>query len=136
MKYRKTDIKYVVKGTVLALGLQSRNWLKFSLFRKQILLFSFEPKTELNYFLISALASTNGWNHKNEGTLLHYLGDFNLIDTFISFYLTYLRCVGQISKKTHSFLASNANKKICFQNQLTFRWIKIECFFANPVASN
>ena len=30
-------------------------FLKFSKFQKQIFLFSFEPKTERNYFLISAL---------------------------------------------------------------------------------
>ena len=42
--------------------------LKVSKFRKQILLFSFEPKNEQNYFLISALASEYGSNQKNEGT--------------------------------------------------------------------
>ena len=48
--------------------------LKVSKFQKQIFLFSFEPKNEQNYFLISALASKNGSNKKNEGTLLYYLG--------------------------------------------------------------
>ena len=43
--------------------------LKVSKFRKQIFLFSFESKNEWNYFLISALASKNGSNQKNEGTL-------------------------------------------------------------------
>ena len=42
--------------------------LKVSLFQKQIFLFSFEPKSEQNYFLISALASKNGPNQKIEGT--------------------------------------------------------------------
>ena len=39
-------------------------------FCKQIFLFSFEPKNERNVFLICALASKNGSNQKNEGTLL------------------------------------------------------------------
>ena len=34
--------------------------LKVSKFQKQIFLFSFEPKNERSYFLISALASKNG----------------------------------------------------------------------------
>ena len=34
-------------------------------------LFSFEPKNERTYFLISALASENGSNQKSEGTLLY-----------------------------------------------------------------
>ena len=38
--------------------------LKVSKFQKQIFLFSFEPKDERNYFLISALASKNGLNKK------------------------------------------------------------------------
>ena len=41
--------------------------LKVSKFQKQIFLFSLEPKNELNYFLISALASKNGMNQKHEG---------------------------------------------------------------------
>ena len=45
--------------------------LRVSKFHKQIFLFSFEPKNERNYFLISALASKNGSNQKNEGTLLY-----------------------------------------------------------------
>ena len=45
--------------------------LKVSKFVKQIFLFSFEPKTQRYYFLISALASENGSNQKNEGTLLY-----------------------------------------------------------------
>ena len=43
-------------------------YLKVSWFRKQILLFSFEPKTQRNYFLISALASKKSPNQK---TLLY-----------------------------------------------------------------
>ena len=42
--------------------------LKVSLFWKQISLFSFEPKTEQNYFFISALASKKSSNQK---TLLY-----------------------------------------------------------------
>ena len=42
--------------------------LKVSYFRKQIFLFSFEPKTEQNCSLISALASERSSNQK---TLLH-----------------------------------------------------------------
>ena len=37
-------------------------------------LFSFEPKNEQNYSFISALASKNGSNQKNEGTLSYWLG--------------------------------------------------------------
>ena len=43
--------------------------LKVNLFRKQIFLFSFEPKTQRNYFLISALASKKRSDQKNKGTL-------------------------------------------------------------------
>ena len=49
--------------------MKDANLLKVSKFQKQIFLFSFEPKNERNYFLISALASKNGSNQKNEGTL-------------------------------------------------------------------
>ena len=45
--------------------------LKVIKFWKQIFLFSFEPKNERHYFLISALASKNGSNQKNGGTLLY-----------------------------------------------------------------
>ena len=45
--------------------------LKVSKFVKQIFLFSFEPKNDLNHSLISALASKNGLNKKNEGTLFY-----------------------------------------------------------------
>ena len=40
---------------IVLLYLTIRNGLKVSKFRKQIFLFSFEPKNERNYFLISAL---------------------------------------------------------------------------------
>ena len=39
-------------------------FVNVSKFQKQIFLFSFEPKDERNYFLISALASKNGSNQK------------------------------------------------------------------------
>ena len=39
-------------------------FLKVSSFRKQIFLFSFEPKNKRNYFLISALRIKNGSNKK------------------------------------------------------------------------
>ena len=39
--------------------------LKVSWFRKQIFLFSFEPKTQRYYFLIYALASKKSSNQKN-----------------------------------------------------------------------
>ena len=42
--------------------------LKVSKFRKQILLFSFEPKNEGNFF-ISVLSSKTGQIKENEGTL-------------------------------------------------------------------
>ena len=42
------------------------NLLKVSKFQKQISLFSFEPKNERNYFLMSALASKNGSNKKKQ----------------------------------------------------------------------
>ena len=45
--------------------------LKVSKFLKQIFLFSFEPKNEQNYFLNYTLASKNGSNQKNKGTLLY-----------------------------------------------------------------
>ena len=37
----------------------------------QLISKAFEPKNEPNYFFISALASKNGSNQKNEGTLLY-----------------------------------------------------------------
>ena len=43
--------------------------LKVSKLQKQLFLFSFEPKNERNYFLISALTSKNESNQKNEGSL-------------------------------------------------------------------
>ena len=46
-------------------------FIKVSKFQKQIFLFSFEPKTERNYFLNSALASKMSQMKKNEGTLLY-----------------------------------------------------------------
>ena len=49
-------------------------FLKVSKFQKQIFLFSFEPKNKRNYFLISTLASNNGSNQKNEGSLLYQTG--------------------------------------------------------------
>ena len=45
--------------------------LKVSQFRKQIFLFSFEPKTQQNIFLIPALASKKRSDQKNKGTLYH-----------------------------------------------------------------
>ena len=45
--------------------------LKVSKFQKQFFLFSFEPKTLRNHFLISALASKKRSDQKNEGTLYH-----------------------------------------------------------------
>ena len=51
--------------------LQKMLLLKVSKFQKQIFFFPFEPKNEWNYFLISALASINGRNQKNEGSLLY-----------------------------------------------------------------
>ena len=50
------------------LGLKTES-LKVSKFQKQIFLFSFEPKIKRNYFLISGLASKNGPNQRNEGSL-------------------------------------------------------------------
>ena len=49
------------------------DFVKVSKLQKQILLFSFPPKNERNYFLISALASKMGWIQKNEvkDTLLY-----------------------------------------------------------------
>ena len=44
--------------------LSRKEQLKVSKFQKQIFLFSFEPKNEPNYLLISALASKNGSNQK------------------------------------------------------------------------
>ena len=50
------------------------HFVKVSKFQKQIFLFSFEPKKEQNYFLISALASKNGSIQEDEGSLLYQLG--------------------------------------------------------------
>ena len=58
-------------GMIFRPPLQWRPKVNFSKFRKQIFLFSFEPKHKQNYFLISALASKNGSNQKNECTLLY-----------------------------------------------------------------
>ena len=44
--------------------------LKVSQFRKQISLFSFEPKNERNYFLISALKIENRSNQKIKGSVM------------------------------------------------------------------
>ena len=46
-------------------------YIKVSQFQKQIFLFSFEPKTEWNYFFISALASKKRLDQKNKGALYH-----------------------------------------------------------------
>ena len=46
--------------------------LKVSYFRKDILKFSFAPKTEQKYFFISALASKKRSNQRHKGTLYHY----------------------------------------------------------------
>ena len=51
--------------------------LKVSKFRKQIFLFSFEPKNKRSHFLISDLASKNGYNQKNQGTL--FRSDFIIL---------------------------------------------------------
>ena len=60
----------VKKESIVGMNLLA-GWLKVSKFQKQIFLFSFEPKTQRNYFLISALPSKNESNQKNEGTLLY-----------------------------------------------------------------
>ena len=46
-------------------------YLQVSKFQKQILLFSFEPKNEQNYFLIFALASKTG--HIKKIKALYYI---------------------------------------------------------------
>ena len=56
----------------VAIGLNvDKEGLKVSKFQKQLFMLSFEPKNERNYFLISALASKNGSNQNNKGTLLY-----------------------------------------------------------------
>ena len=57
--------------------------LKVSKFRKQIFLFSFEPKNERNNFLIPAQASKNGSNQTMKALYYINYGIFNVIDTFI-----------------------------------------------------
>ena len=59
-----------VKNQKIIAEVFNGRFLKVSKFRKQIFLFSFEPKNE-QIFLISALASKNGPNQKSEGTLLY-----------------------------------------------------------------
>ena len=82
---------------VIGVNLISHDVLFFlqSTEKRKSLLFSFEPKYERNHFFISALTSKNGPNQKN-----YYInqGVFNIIDTFIFFYLTYFRSLGQKSK--------------------------------------
>ena len=54
----------VKKESIVGMNLLA-GWLKVSKFQKQIFLFSFEPKTQRNYFLISALASKKSSNQKS-----------------------------------------------------------------------
>ena len=66
--------------------------IKVSKFQKQIFLFSFEPKNEQNYFLISALASKNGLNQKNERLFIilirgYLYSVFNIIARYVYFRL-------------------------------------------------
>ena len=85
--------------------------MKVSKFRKQIFLFSFEPKSERNYFLISALASKYRSNQKNEGTLSYQLWS-------LFFDLTYFRSLGQKSKIDFvRFLVQMRTRKFAFEIQ-------------------
>ena len=69
----KRNTFFMIGQTFKSVTLDSylTRYLKVSKFGKQIFLFSFEPKNEQIFFLISALASKNGSNQKNEGTLLY-----------------------------------------------------------------
>ena len=55
--------------------------LKVSKFRKQISMLSFEPKNEQNYFLISALASKNGFDKKRHFIYIILIRGYLLFDT-------------------------------------------------------
>ena len=77
IQIRKTIIETVVKRTDLDFVHHTRSdvntplhGLKVSQFQKQNLLFSFKPKNERNYYLISALASKNRSDKKRHFTLL------------------------------------------------------------------
>ena len=85
--------------------------------RKQISLFSFDPKTEQKYFLISALASKKRSDQKNKGTLYH-LGLFNIIINYIIkfFDLNSFERLGQKSKNIFvRFLVQMRTRKFAFE---------------------
>ena len=80
-------------------------------------MFSFEPKTQQNFFLISALAYKKRANKK-----LYHIIMSNIISNIKSLYSfdpTSFKRLGQKSKNI--LVGSNENKKIYFQNYLTFR---------------
>ena len=88
IQIRKTIIETVVKRTDLDFVYHTRpdfntplHGLKVSQFQKQILLFSFKPKNERNYYLISALAPKNGSN-KKEMKALYYINTSYLTDSY------------------------------------------------------
>ena len=62
---------------ILVTELREQDMIKVSKLHKQIFLFSFQPKNERDYFLISDLASKNWLNQKDEGSLLYQL--FNIL---------------------------------------------------------
>ena len=57
--------------------------LKVSKFRKQIFLFSFEPKKERNYYLISALDCKMGQIKKMNSLYYVNQGEFNTTEAII-----------------------------------------------------
>ena len=59
---------------ILVTELREQDMIKVSKLHKQIFLFSFQPKNERDYFLISDLASKNWLNQKDEGSLLYQFG--------------------------------------------------------------
>jgi hypothetical protein len=80
--------------------------LKVSKFQKKIFLLSFEPKNGQNYVLISALASKNWLNQKNEDSLLYKSG--GILPLF--FDLTNFKSLRQKSKNIFiRFFVSNEN---------------------------
>ena len=70
--------------------------LNVSKFQNQIFLFSFEPKNQRNYFLISVLTSKDGLNQKKMKARYYIdYGAFKKIGTYLwVFYLTYFRSLG------------------------------------------
>ena len=88
---------------------------KVSKFRKQILLFSFEPKNE-RFFLISALRIFNRSNQKIKGAYYVKYPHINIIKCIYFFDATHFLRLGQKSKNNFvRFLVQMRSRKFAFQ---------------------